>query len=643
MYNTNNPVEPNGSSDPRDIGDNAQVLDLLLNSDKVVVTGRTGKQLKGIAALKSIITSLDLGSFTFADIASGLAGTTTGQFFRVVISQSNGGDIAWSIYQNNAGSAVFITSVANTSKLDRIQFDGSQDSLLNIVDSDGNLAGVFYTKADGTLGFRSKTELTSDNGFGGDGYTMSSTVDFSLVLTDSEGNVSYLVNNDGSQVSASSTGGSTNTDIVAELTASAGAQSYGASVIRFHHNQAPSKKLNMFISYGQSYSNGSDSERTLTLSAYDGCVMLGGTTYGTWGNNGAFSPTGSAVFKPLIASEKESHSVGMVNELKRLRNRAHGVASDTDHLYGSMELGIGSRSIQQCIDGDAWGRFTTGIDLLVTTAASAGYKFCIAGLINLQGENDVGQTYDYYYGKLGELKDKINAYIVSKIPDNANVDFYLSQTGAAFAGPPDAQNIPKAQMDFCRDNFDVHFMGPYQHLQATTQGIHLVANSYRWYGANAAKVINRVLSGQEQTIFRMNQAKHSGSELYVSFNVPCPPISFGAVYVNKTATTFADKGFTVTDSSGSLSGSSLTVSIVSPNTIKISCSRTLTGAVTVTLGDKSIHNGRHNICDSDPSVSYYKWEVGSDTTAPDYIPDLNGKAYPLKNWAGLDRITSEAV
>lgn len=44
-YNTGNPVGPNGSADPRDLYDNAQVMDLLINSIIDKTTGRIGNEL----------------------------------------------------------------------------------------------------------------------------------------------------------------------------------------------------------------------------------------------------------------------------------------------------------------------------------------------------------------------------------------------------------------------------------------------------------------------------------------------------------------------------------------------------------------------------------------------------------------------
>lgn len=106
MNNTGNAV-PSTALD--DFQDNVQVLDSLINGDATEVTGRTGKELKSIAYLQSVLTSLDVGSFTFADTTTGLAGTTSGQYFRV--PQGTDAESSFIYYLNNNDTA---TEVAKT-------------------------------------------------------------------------------------------------------------------------------------------------------------------------------------------------------------------------------------------------------------------------------------------------------------------------------------------------------------------------------------------------------------------------------------------------------------------------------------------------------------------------------------------------
>lgn len=57
-YNTNNPVGPEGSSDPRDLRDNAQIIDKFVNGPELTWRGRLGKVLTTIAGMAAEFTAL---------------------------------------------------------------------------------------------------------------------------------------------------------------------------------------------------------------------------------------------------------------------------------------------------------------------------------------------------------------------------------------------------------------------------------------------------------------------------------------------------------------------------------------------------------------------------------------------------------
>lgn len=118
MHNTGNNVP---STSPKDIADNAEVFDQLLNSDLGSVAGRKGKNLKPWpvmqAGIDNIIASLDTANFTFPDISSGLSGTVDGQYFRVPQADVNL-EYAFLYYRNDAGLAVLVASLISNQYVD---------------------------------------------------------------------------------------------------------------------------------------------------------------------------------------------------------------------------------------------------------------------------------------------------------------------------------------------------------------------------------------------------------------------------------------------------------------------------------------------------------------------------------------------
>ncbi|UKL14894.1 putative tail spike protein [Erwinia phage Gungnir39] len=106
-YNTGNPL---GSSAAKDLYDNAEVLDKLINGAPLSVQGRLGKALKSWSGIETkfdlIVSSLDTASFTFPSEAAGLAGTSNGQYFRV--PQGASSTASFNYYRNNNGSAILV-------------------------------------------------------------------------------------------------------------------------------------------------------------------------------------------------------------------------------------------------------------------------------------------------------------------------------------------------------------------------------------------------------------------------------------------------------------------------------------------------------------------------------------------------------
>ncbi|MDW4552795.1 hypothetical protein [Raoultella planticola] len=555
----------------------------------------------------------------------------------------------------------------------QVVFDGTDDIYYSVADKEGNIVGVvrrsptgravveyknhaiadlpldgiFLTDEDGTIKFAAYDgEVLSGTGFSQRQYTITHSDEFSFVLSDIDGNIGMAVDKKGRNLAKETTSDSQSA-LITHASALSAIAGVVANTFRVSNNQRPRKKLNIYIIYGQSYSVGSDSERRLSIQQYFDNLTLGtnprGQNTGSTSPEYTFSPTGGEILFPLIESGTESPVSGLINTLKWLHNETMGVENDTGHLFAGAATGVSAVSIEQLSEGadpERYNRLRTALSGFANAAAAAGYDACVAGVIYVQGENNNNSAYDVYYAALQNLFNQINGTIKEFFPNNKDVDFFISQMGGYFVVDTNNQAIPRAQMDFCDNNPNAHFVGPYAMLPCPSSGYHLLANSYRWFYSNIAKAVHKVTQGYEHTTFRINSLRHSNNELIVGFNVPVPPLKFREAYIKQSAVMFDDKGFTVTDASGVLKGADLTVEIVAPTVIKITCSRPLTGAVRLTLADQSSHTGRHNISDSDPSVSIFKWDTNPNTSAPDYIPALNGINYPLYNWAGIDSVLS---
>ena len=559
--------------------------------------------------------------------------------------------------------------------VDKVVFDGEEDIYYSVVDSEGNvvgtvrrsptgtaiveyknhaladqsLDGLFLQDQDGTIHFAAYGgEVFSGAGFSQRKYTITQSDEFSFLLADSEGNVSQAVDTTGKPLNVDSVNAETDAVLIASASLLSAAAGIAANTFRVSTLQRPRKKLNIYIIYGQSYSVGADSERVLSTQQLFGNLTLGtdprGQNWWSTATQYTFSPTGGNVLRPLIETGVETPVSGLIDSLKWLHNENMGVENDTIHIFAGAATGVSATSIAQLSEGanpERYNRLRTALSGFADAANAAGYDACVAGVIYIQGEADNTGSYDVYYAALQNLFNQINGTVKQYFPNNKDVDFFIGQMGGYFVVDTNNQAIPRAQMDFCDNNPNAHFVGPYAMLPCPSSGYHLLSNSYRWFYSNIAKAVHKVMQGYEQTTFRINSVRHKKNELIVGFNVPFPPLKFRDAYIKQTAVMFNDKGFTVKDAAGTISGSGLTVDIVAPTVIKITCYRPLSGDVRLTLGDQAQHSGRHNIADSDPSLSMFKWEINTDTSAPDYIPALNGINYPLYNWAGIDSVLSK--
>ncbi|MDZ9811954.1 SGNH/GDSL hydrolase family protein [Escherichia coli] len=120
-----------GSTSPAVLLDNAKRLDELTNGPAATVPDRAGEPLDSwrkmqdsisekIQEISNVIDSVDNDGFTFSSRELGLASTTEGQFFRVVILDGEGVTVAFDFYQNKGGVAVFQTSQPNKRYVDSV-------------------------------------------------------------------------------------------------------------------------------------------------------------------------------------------------------------------------------------------------------------------------------------------------------------------------------------------------------------------------------------------------------------------------------------------------------------------------------------------------------------------------------------------
>lgn len=162
-YNTGNPVGPNGSNDPRDLNDNAQILDKLINSTDESIPSRLGVELYTWDGIRKKLVPLgkSYDDLTAANAAIASDEIPTGSFFFIRSASDN--SIA-DEYQNVAGVATATGRSYPTTEFVQ-QINDKLNSVIVVIGGSDWWGGV--VAADGTVGI--VFDSTNNNAVLGDG------------------------------------------------------------------------------------------------------------------------------------------------------------------------------------------------------------------------------------------------------------------------------------------------------------------------------------------------------------------------------------------------------------------------------------------------------------------------------------------
>ncbi|MEJ0808140.1 hypothetical protein WDU69_27225, partial [Klebsiella pneumoniae] len=169
----------------------------------------------------------------------------------------------------------------------------------------------------------------------------------------------------------------------------------------------------------------------------------------------------------------------------------------------------------------------------------AGYEWEVGGIILNHGEQNNGATAEYYLPYLQTLYGNLIADAMTASGQTTTPIFLINQIGNSFISGRNF-GVVEAQRQFVENNPLAFMVGSYAGLPNPVD--HLFANSYRWLGAQFAKVADRVMWGNDEANFQMVGAYWSGNTVYVGFSTRVPPLTFKSAYVTFTETMYHDKG-----------------------------------------------------------------------------------------------------
>lgn len=527
--------------------------------------------------------------------------------------------------------------------------------------ADGNGEVALQVKADGRVGI-------------GDILAGRGVDEYAIAIADPFGEVVGYITPAGvgggvwSQTSIEPTPTTYSADEIAQRNARALALS-AAVITRTNTTAArPVWTYNHVLSYGQSLSNGWEGWPRLSKTQPHDNLMVGDAVHPSSESSSTWSSTGTAAFNALVAKVHSGGAVvddatvagysagnaargetvleGALNMWRRQQLASRGLLSDSTRRLVGSACGVGGKSIEELSKGaspELFNRLRGAANAAKTLAAAASGTYGVPAILWLQGEHNSagwsGTGDKATYKALCEtLQQDVIADIATTIAgQSAPPAFFCYQVGGTYTSDTLELSIPQAQLECAQEFQDWYLVAP--SYPVTDKAGHLDPNGYRWLGMQFGKVLHQVLDlGRGWLPLHPIQATWRGSEVLIDFHVPQPPLQFQAAYSVLTATTYAAKGFRVTDDDGAVTISA--VDIVSDACVRLTLARTLADNPFVWYGSKTTHNGNGNLCDSDPTIASadYEYASGTGQYAGADIVALKDNPYPLWNWCVLFRM-----
>ncbi|HCU0990313.1 TPA: hypothetical protein OUF66_004737 [Klebsiella pneumoniae] len=430
----------------------------------------------------------------------------------------------------------------------------------------------------------------------------------------------------------------------------------------------PVYDYNILITDGQSLSNGTEGWAALSkdIRATLNINMLGDSVRPKNENGSTFTPLNGAVIRSaravvqdliappdggnLMTDEAvaalprgannfgETVDIGAMWMWREMQLQFRGLATDERKIV-AVNCGVGGQIIERLSKGHSWGFYNRIISAVTQIKAIADAEGKTCGVV---GFLYLGNEYNYDSTKGGATDRAEYRALLRKLIDDVITDTtaitgqtespltVLYQTSGSWTRDSTNMSIGEAQLDICAADANVMMAAPA--YAVTDKGGHLDANGYRWLGMQFGKTLHRAIDRRQNwRPLQPLSVTLSGTLLRADFLVWSPPLQFRSCYVGSSPTTYAAKGFRVTDDAGDVPVTR--VDIVADTVVDITLGRETTGDVYLWYASQTGSNGNGNLFDSDTTVAVanYEFHEGTGQYPESNIPELVNRPYPLNN------------
>ncbi|HDH1525964.1 TPA: hypothetical protein PIU36_001123 [Klebsiella quasipneumoniae subsp. similipneumoniae] len=568
---------------------------------------------------------------TFSDTVAGLAGTTDGKYFRV--PQGEGNALAFIYYKNNAGAAVEVAeyvgqgSISNSIRkyetISLAQDDVANGNILDgskcwVDNTDGSSLADEYINNGGSLAATGRAMPSKESvdtlietnqqtlpftylisAYNGDStYPLALSADNNIVLgydapseairgLDVQSALQYLSDMSGlgfSRFKGSPSGiipiigGSDNNIVLGYDTVKAELVGlFPESAMDGSPRALPFKvakvATNFILAYGQSLSTGVRAQSVISLTQpYSNITFSSGVR----GNGGDFS-----AIKPLIeddakptpdgeSSAAETVCSGTANYASLAMYRENSILP-SDHVIFCSTAGHGAYTIAQLARGSAW--YNSQFLNHLNGAKNLNHDIALHAIAWLQGEtdsNNTSYTKSAHLAALLKLQSDITTDAQAVTGQDSPVMF-LTYQHSSRVKTNDA--VPLAILEACETSDYFYFVAPTYAFPHYTDGLHLLAEGYKWIGAYYGRAYKQaVIDGIKPLAIMPKGATWHGNKITVRFDVPVPPLVLDTTNLAPTAT----HGFAV--SVGGIAQAITLVEVLNGDSVVITLSSALASA-----------------------------------------------------------------
>jgi len=318
------------------------------------------------------------------------------------------------------------------------------------------------------------------------------------------------------------------------------------SISYYMYNKVYSKDYNHKVVvcipvYGQSLALGEEATRITNFDSlrikYNGRIVTENLDY-VFGYYDHSSQLKQWV-KRILHYDKKAFELSVYSMAEELSSK---LGEDT--LICIFPGGLGMQTLERLMKpSPPYVKFIKEIEKAYNESKKRGWEFFVPVVCWMQGESDIVEysNYDYkeYFHKM--YKD-LNTDIKNVTHQNDDIRIICYQTTAVTKGLRYKKNnydaleprVPTAQMELIRDDSFIWASGPTYSCDFVNENLHIDAKGQQQIGRLAAKAALGILRGENK---RMGLVPLSyevkGNDIYIKFNVPCPPLSLDTINVRK--------------------------------------------------------------------------------------------------------------